>query len=223
MPTQSPPGHPAKPFKWLLLATLLGLGLWYAVDAVIYAFVRDRPAEEPWVRTAASFLHLVVAAPLLLMAPLQFSRRLRARWPRWHRRIGRAFLSFAIVAALMAAYLGTTFERLGSRTPLLIFALLWLAFSVAAWFSARRGSFAVHERFVVRTYALALAFVLVRLLGEFQDLLFPFMPDQALRDTTREWLSFVLPLLVVEAWYSWWPSLRAARHARSPRAPRPAA
>lgn len=221
MPMLSSPNFPPKPFKWLLLVTLLGLGLWYATDAVIYAFVRERPAEEPWVRTAASFLHLAVAAPLLLMAPLQFSRRIRARWPRWHRRIGRTYLSFAIVAALVAVYLGVTFERLGSRTPLLIFALLWLAFSVAAWFCARRGFFAVHERFVVRSYALALAFVFVRLLGEVQDLLFPFMQDQALRDTTREWLSFVLPLLAVEVWFSWWPSLHAVRHNRSPRTQTP--
>lgn len=209
MPSQSSTNFPAKPLKWLLLVVLLALGLWYASDAVTYAFVRERPAEEPWVRTAASFLHLAAAAPLLLIAPLQFSRRFRARWPRWHRRVGRTYLSFAIVAALVAVYLGTTFERLGSRTPLFIFALLWLAFSAAAWFCARGGAFATHERFVVRSYALALAFVFVRLLGEFQDLLFPFMPDQALRDTTREWLSFVLPLIAVEVWYNWWPALRA--------------
>jgi hypothetical protein len=62
------------------------------------------------------------------------------------------------------------------------------------------------------SYAIALAFVFVRLLGEFQYVLFPFMPDQALRDATREWLSFVLPLIAVEAWCSWWPSIAVARH-----------
>lgn len=219
----SSPRYPAKPFKWLLLMTLVLFGLWYAVDAVVYAFIRDRPIEEPLFRTAASYLHLAVATPLLLIAPLQFSRRFRAQYPLWHRRIGRTYLSFAIVAALVAAYLGVTFERLGSRTPLLIFALLWLAFSLAAWFCARRGAFATHERFVVRSYALALAFVFVRLLGEAQDLLFPFMPDPDLRDTTREWLSFILPLLAVEAWYSWWPSLRAVYLNPSPRTRKPIA
>lgn len=219
MSSPSPPNYPAKPFKWLLLAMLVALGLWYAADAVIYAFVRERPIEESWVRTAASILHLAAATPLLLMAPLQFSRRLRARFPRGHRRIGRTYLGFAIVAALVAIYLGTTFERPGSRTPLLIFALLWLAFSVAAWVCALRGAFVAHERFVVRSYALALAFVFVRLLGEAQDVLFPFMQDQALRDTTREWLSFVLPLIVVETWHSWWPSLRAALLTRATSVP----
>jgi hypothetical protein len=206
------PRFPAKPFKWLLLGVLFGLGVWYAGDAVIYAFIRERPTEEPWMRTVGSFVHLAVATPLLLIAPLQFSRRMRAWWPHWHRRTGRVYLSFAMVAAIGALYLGVTFERVGSRIPLAVFAILWLAFSLAAWICARRRAFSVHERFVMRSYAIALAFVFVRLLGEFQDVLFPFMPDPALRDTTREWLSFVLPLIAVEAWCSWWPSIAVARH-----------
>jgi hypothetical protein len=207
---------PPRPFKWLLLAILLGLGLWYAADSVIYAFVRERSADESGMRTFGSFAHLIVATPLLLLAPLQFSRRLRARYPQWHRWAGTCFLSFSIAAALGAAYLGATFERIGSRTPLVIFAVLWLAFSLAAWVCARRRAFAAHERFVIRSYGVALAFVFVRVLGEFQDSLFFFMTDQALRDTTREWLSFVVPLLAIEAWCSWWPSLVAAVRRGSP-------
>lgn len=214
------PQFAPRPFKWLVIGVLLGLGLWYAADAVIYAFIRERSAEEPWIRTFGSFVHLFVATPLLLIAPLQFSRRVRAHWPRWHRRIGRLYLSFAMLAAIGAIYLGATFERVGSRIPLVIFAILWLAFSLAAWVCARRRAFPVHERFVIRSYAIALAFVFVRLLGEFQDDLFPFMQDQELRDTTREWLSFVLPLIAVEAWFSWWPSLRSARHRGPAAAPR---
>ncbi len=200
-----------KPLKWALLVALLGVGLWYALDAVVYAVVRERPSHESWYRTLSSFVHLAVATPLLLLAPLQFSRRIRGSKPIWHRTMGRVFISCSLVAAAGAVYLGATFERVGSRIPLVLFGLLWLAFSTAAWITARRGLFLAHERFVVRSYALALAFVIVRLLGEFQDVLFPFMVDQALRDTSREWLSFVLPLLVVEVGYTWWPSLGGFR------------
>lgn len=200
-----------RPLKWALLAALLALGLWYAFDAVVYAFDRERLAHDAWYRTLSSYIHLAVATPLLLLAPFQLSRRVRARAPAWHRRIGRTFLSCSILAATGAVYLGATFERVGSRIPLVLFGTLWFAFSVSAWLTARRGLFPAHERFVVRSYALALAFVFVRLLGEFQDILFPFMLDQALRDTSREWLSFVLPLLAVETWYNWWPSLGVVR------------
>lgn len=196
-----------KPLKWALLIVLLGAGLWYAYDAVFYAFVRERPSHESWFRELSSYIHLAVAVPLLLLAPFQFSRRVRARAPRWHRRIGRVFLTCSLLAAAGAVYLGGTFDNIGSRIPLVLFGSLWFAFSVSAWVTARRRLYSAHQRFVVRSYALALAFVFVRFLGEFQDILFPFMTDQALRDTSREWLSFVLPLLVVEAWHNWWPSL----------------
>ncbi len=199
-----------QPFKWLLLAALFGLGAWFLVNEVRDSVTRDR-AGVPAFRLTVLVVHLVAALPLLLLPPIQFSRRIRARWPVWHRRAGKLYLGAAIVAAIGAMYLGVTFAGLGSRVPLFIFSILWLAFSIAAWICARRRAFAAHERFVVRSYAIALAFVFVRVLGESQAVLFPFLPTVELRDTTGEWLSFVVPLLLVEAWYTWWPSITAAR------------
>lgn len=203
---------PPKPFKWLLLSALLGLGIWFLAGELGYALTRDR-SNEPMLRSSALLVHLAFASPLLLLPPLQFSRRIRRRWPRVHRRVGQFYLVAAILAALLAIHLGLTFESVGRRVPLVIFAVLWMAFSIAAWVCARRRLFAAHERFVVRSYAIALAFVFVRLMGE-SPALFAFLPDREVSGVTREWLSFVLPLLVVESWYSWWPSMRAT-------APRP--
>ncbi len=80
-----------------------------------------------------------------------------------------------------AMYLGLTFESAGRRIPLFVFATLWLAFSMAAFVCARRRAFAAHERFVVRSYVIALAFVFVRVMGEAQESIFAFMPDPELR------------------------------------------
>jgi hypothetical protein len=116
-----------------------------------------------------------------------------------------------MVSSAGAIYLGVTFDGAERRVPLIIFALLWLAFSIAAWVTAKRRDFAAHERFVVRGYAIALAFVFVRALGETNDWLFAFLENKAARDATQEWLSFVVPLIVVEDWYTWWPSVRQAK------------
>jgi hypothetical protein len=199
-----------KPFKWLVLAALFGVGAVFLLSELAQSVTRDR-AGQPAFRLMVLALHLAAALPLLLLPPIQFSRRFRARWPAWHRRAGKLYLACAIVAAIGAIYLGLTFAGLGSRVPLVLFAILWLAFSMAAWITARRRAFAVHERFVVRSYAIALAFVLVRVLGESQAVLLGFLPAVELRDATGEWLSFVVPLLIVEGWYSWWPSVAAAR------------
>ena len=199
-----------KPFKLILLAALFILGIWFLGNELMYAVFRERTGETT-VRTVALIVHLIFATPLLLLPPLQFSRRVRMRWPAWHRRVGRVYLASSIIAASLAIYLGLTFESLGRRTPVTLFAVVWLFFSVAAWVCARRRAFVAHEQFVVRSYAMALAFVLVRVMGEVEDVLFPFLPDTTLRGVTREWLCFVLPLLAVEAWHSWVPSLRTTR------------
>jgi uncharacterized membrane protein len=196
--------------KWLLWAVLVALSAWYLYDNVIYALFRDRSGESLG-RTLSRFAHLVVAVPLLLIAPLQFSRRVRMRWPRWHRRAGQVYLVGAMIGALLAVYLGVTIRYEGSRIPLALFGVVWLGFSMAAWSCARRRDFVAHQRFMIRGYVLAMAFVWVRVMYDFQDELFPFIRNVDVRDTTREWLSFVAPLLVVETWLSWWPALDKAR------------
>lgn len=142
---------------------------------------------------------------------MQFSRRIRLRHPAFHRWAGRVDLAGAAVAAVSATDLALTFDEVGRRPPLLIFSLLWLGFALAAWSCARRRRIAAHVRFVVRTYAVALALVLVRVLGDAQEHLLPFITDVAVRDVTREWACFVLPLVLVEAWMVWIPDARAAR------------
>jgi hypothetical protein len=201
---------PIQPFKLLLLAALLALGVWFLALELLYAATRDRAGESA-IRTVSLIAHLCFATPLLLLPVFQFSRRIRMRWPVWHRRVGWVYLNSSIIAASLAIYLGLTFDSLGRRTPTVIFAILWLLFSIAALICAHRRAFAEHEQFVVRSYALALAFVFVRIMGEAEDVLFSFLPSKELRGVTREWLCFVLPLIAVEAWHSWLPALRATR------------
>lgn len=78
-----------------------------------------------------------------------------------------------------------------------MFGGIWIGFSVAAWICARKRDFANHRKFVISSFTIGLAFVWVRVLGAFDKQLF-FIDSQEARDTTQEFLSFVIPLLVVE-------------------------
>jgi len=64
---------------------------------------------------------------------------------------------------------------------------------------------------MIRGYILAMAFVWVRVMYDRQNEMFPFIRNIDVRDTTREWLSFVVPVIVAETWLGWWPALRRAR------------
>ncbi len=202
---------------WLLLWVGIGVSAaWFIYDSAVYVAMRDPQAGATFLnRQLWYFAHMAIATPLLIIAPIQFIAQLRQARPKVHRWLGRAFLTASIVAGVLAIWLGATIQYEGSRLPLVLFGLVWIGFSAAAWICARKRDFANHRLFVIRSFAIGLAFVWVRVLGTFPEQLFPFISDEDVRDTTQEFLSFLLPLLIVETWLGWAPAVRSAlRRAR---------
>src|SRR5688500_15060775 len=54
----------------------------------------------------ATLLHVLPAALLVILAPLQFSRRIRSRHIRWHRWSGRVIVAIAIPVGLSGLFFG---------------------------------------------------------------------------------------------------------------------
>lgn len=158
------------------------------------------------------FSHLAFALPVLVGGPLQFITKLRDTRPTLHRNLGRVYVAGASFAALTAIYLGATIELEGSRLPIVILGCLWLFFTLSAWRCGVNGNFVSHRLFMIRSYGLALVLVWLRLLGDIpEDILFFYIKDPAIRDATLEWMSWVIPLLVLEFWLSWQPLLRGRK------------
>lgn len=194
-------------FAWL---TLVALSAYYLYRAINYRFITpNRLGPELFNKQIWYFTHLVTALPVITGAPLQFIPSLRAARPALHRLIGRIYVGGATVAALTAIYLGGVVgEYEGSRLPIVLLGVLWLFFTLSAWRCAVKRNFVAHRLFMIRSYGLALVLVWLRLMYSLQDWLFFYVTDEALRDTTREWASWVVPLLILEAWLSWIPLLR---------------
>jgi uncharacterized membrane protein len=197
---------------WLTLWSLIGIAAaWFIYDSVVYVATRDpQPGATLLNRQIWYVSHMAIATPILLTAPVQFLAGFRGAKPQVHRWLGRAFLSSSVIAGALAVWLGATIQYQGSRIPLALFGLVWIGFSAAAWVCARKRDYANHRKFVIRSFAIGLAFVWVRVLGSLEDHLFPFIANPEVRDTSQEFLSFVLPLLIVELWLSWLPPVRAA-------------
>ena len=53
--------------------------------------------------------------------------------------------------------------------------------------------------------ALGAAFVWVRIINSVQEDIFAFMPSEDLQETTKEWLTLFLPIIVTEMWLNWGP------------------
>ncbi len=196
-------------------ALLVCLSVYYLYRALNYRFITpDQLGPTLFNKQIWYVSHLLVALPVLIGGPLQFSRRLRQARPALHRLMGRAYVFSAVLAGLTAIYLGAVIddEFEGSRMPIVLLGILWVFFSIAAWRCAVRRDFAAHRLFMIRSYGLALVFVWLRLLGDVPpDLLFFYIEDPAMRDSTLEWMSWVLPLLAIEFWISWLPLLRGRK------------
>lgn len=191
------------------LAGLAVASVYYLYRGIDYRFLHDgRLGPTLLDKQLWYFGHLLLALPVLLGAPLQFVPELRRASPRAHRWVGRAYVIGASGAALTATYLGATIEYEGSRLSIVLTGALWLFFTLAAWRAAVARNYAAHRAFMIRSYALALVLVWLRVMYDLQEYLFFYVEDEEMRDATREWASWVVPLLVVELWLSWLPQAR---------------
>ena len=192
---------------WMVLITL---SLYYLYRAVHYRFIiPDRIGPSLFDKQIFYVAHLALASPIIFFGPLQFSRRLRSRYPAIHRRLGQIYVDGSIGAALTAIYLGAIGDYQGSRAPIVIGASLWLFFTVGAWRAAVHKRFEVHRQFMIRSYGMALVLVWLRIIGDMPgDTFFFYIDDLDVRDATQEWMSWVLPLLVMEIYLSWWPQIK---------------
>lgn len=196
---------------------LLGLG-WAAIalvglyfvqrDALNYLDYSPEAYRHHWALRGWLVPHILGAGPALLLAPLQFSATLRQRHPRIHRWIGRIYVFGCLLASLAALRLAFGSRCAPCIPPLSLLSLLWFTVTAVGLWAALRGAFAVHRQFMIRSYVLMNAFVVIRL-TDFVPLPLPVVDEHTAR-SVYEWLCWVVPLLATEAWLSWRPLLRAA-------------
>jgi uncharacterized membrane protein len=107
--------------------------------------------------------HGVFGALVLLLAPLQFSDRLRRRFTRWHRLGGRVYVVGVLVLAPLGAYIQYYEERLGFPRSFTVLAFvdaaMLLVTTVIAFLFAYKRKIALHRQWVTRSYAVALVFI----------------------------------------------------------------
>jgi uncharacterized membrane protein len=107
--------------------------------------------------------HGIFGAIVLLLAPLQFSDRLRRRFTRGHRILGRIYVVGVIVVAPLGAYIQYYEERLGFPRSFTVLAVVDAAMlmgtTAIAFLFAYKRKIALHRQWVMRSYAVALVFI----------------------------------------------------------------
>jgi uncharacterized membrane protein len=107
--------------------------------------------------------HGLFGAIVLLFAPFQFSDRLRQRFTKAHRVMGRLFVVGALFCAPMGAYIQYFEERMGAPRSFTILAIVDAAMlmgtATLAFVFAFRRKIALHRQWATRSYAVALVFI----------------------------------------------------------------
>ena len=113
---------------------------------------------------AVLVVHIFTAAVALVLGPLQFVPKVRAR-RRIHRTLGRVYLLAGVLPSGLAtipvaAWSGRPVTQIGLTTA----AVLWLVTGGLAYRAARRRDFAAHRAWMMRNYALTFLAVTSRIL-----------------------------------------------------------
>ena len=107
--------------------------------------------------------HGIFGAIMLVFAPLQFSNRLRQRFTKAHRVMGRLYVVGALVAAPLGAYIQYYQERSGAPRSFTILggvdAAMLMGTTLLAFYFAYKRKIALHRQWATRSYAVALVFI----------------------------------------------------------------
>ena len=113
--------------------------------------------------------HALAGACALILAPLQFSDRLRRRFTKMHRIVGRIYITGAFVLAPLGVYIQYLEERIGDPRSFTIAtsvdAILLMSTTAFALFFILKRKIQQHRQWMTRSYAVALIFFEVRFIS----------------------------------------------------------
>lgn len=156
-------------------------------------------AHFPETQRLALYLHIGLAPVVLALLPFQFWQGLRARRPALHRWFGRLYVLLIVVSGVAALVLASG-TRAGPVAGVAfgILAVLWIAVTVQAVRLAMLGRIAEHRRWMIRSAALTLAAVTLRVYLPFLAMGFGFETGYLI----VSWLCWVPNALIAE-WILW--------------------
>ncbi|MCB9239604.1 MAG: DUF2306 domain-containing protein [Flavobacteriales bacterium] len=150
----------------------------------------------PW--KVAFFIHALGAVLSLPAGFTQFSDSFRRKRTKWHQRLGKTYLvavlGIGAPTGLILAWYAN--GRLPSQIGFTLLAILWFWFTWMAWKSIVYKEIKQHQNWMIRSYALTLSAITLRLWK--YVLANTLAPDPLLLYQVVTWLGFVPNLLVAE-------------------------
>jgi uncharacterized membrane protein len=202
-----------KPERRLRGKTVLWIAIWAAIVFVFISnevlLITDYPLYHGYRMQLIAdryklVPHAIFGTLALLIGPLQFSSKLRNKYLKLHRALGRVYVVSVFCAGAMA--LTITWGR-ALMPATLTQVTAWIVCTGLAFVAARNRQITQHRAWMARSYAVTLTFITTRILS-----LWPAywnMSDQV--DVTAIVIFVVASLLAVDVGLGWREAVTAKR------------
>jgi hypothetical protein len=144
------------------------------------------------------YSHVFTGGVILIAGFIQFSRKVRTRWPSVHRRTGYVYVIGILFLAAPGGMAMSFFIDRGAMVSasFVMQCSLWIYFTLTAFQEIKNGNVVSHEHWMIRSFSLTLAAITLRIYiftaSWFADL------NQPVAYAILAWSSWLPNLLVAE-------------------------
>ena len=145
------------------------------------------------------YVHVFTSIFVLIAGLTQFNTYLQKKQKRVHRFMGYLYVLLGVFITGPAAFMMGWHANGGlpARTSFTLLAFLWVVFTVFAWWYATQKRFLQHRAFMIRSYALTLSAITLRIYT-FSFAWFNVHAKPVEIYVTTAWLSWVPNLIIAE-------------------------
>jgi hypothetical protein len=207
-------GRSGSPLWVGLIVTFIASAYFVVKDALPYLVDVSPASYGPfWALRNSLLPHLCGGLLALILGGAQLCLGFSKRTGRWHRNLGRGYVAAVLLSALASLVLIARGSVVGPVFGALLapVAGIWVVFTVMGWVAIRRHQWPAHRDWMIRSYAVALGFVLFRLMTELPVLTSWKFAD---RYTALIGITFLLILAGTEIMLQWRTSMGSARLSR---------
>lgn len=146
----------------------------------------------------AFFVHVYTSLFLVLFGWIQFSKQIRKRYAKLHRQLGKFYIVIILLFSGPSGLVMSYYANGGifSKIAFIILSFLWMIVTYLSFYYAQKLDFKKHQKFAIRSFALTLSAISLRLFKYIILLLFYLPPMDAYRIVS--WLGWVFNLIIAE-------------------------
>jgi uncharacterized membrane protein len=146
----------------------------------------------------AFYLHISFCLFILPLGAIQFIKIKSLKWKKVHKILGKIYVTLVLFICAPSGLIMALHANGGiaAKISFTITAILWWYFTIIAYFKIRERNWYAHQAYMIRSYALTLSAITLRLYVLFLP---KFIPLQgAIMYVTVAWLSWIPNLIFAE-------------------------